>query len=76
MKTILTILLSLLTILCYSQSTRRIDILFEFKLGMTIQEIKQVVDTSLLEEVGVEDCGSLDYFMLGSDLDGRIKKQF
>lgn len=43
---------------------------------MAIEEIKQVVDTSLLEEVEVEDCGSLDYFMLGSDLDGRIKKQF
>lgn len=49
MKTTLTILLSLLTIIGYSQNSHPIDKLFEFKVGMSIQQLGQIVDISLLE---------------------------
>lgn len=75
-KIILTILLSLLTIVGYSQTTHTIDKLFVFKLGMSIQQLGQIVDTSLLEEVEVADYRNLDILTLGSNLGGKVKVYF
>lgn len=60
----------------YSQTIHTIDKLFEFKLGMSIQQLRQIVDISLLEEVEVADYKNFDILTLGSNLGGKVKVYF
>lgn len=68
MKTILTILLSLLAISGYSQNSRRLNQLYGFRLGMTIEEMKKEVET-----IDLEEDSKPDTLIASSNLNGRLR---
>lgn len=57
MKTIVIILISLSVVSCSNKKESKPELngLFDLRLGMTINELKSVVDTTLLQEIEFDD---------------------
>lgn len=72
-KTILTMTLSLFTIIMAANNLTPIDKLFEFKLGMSLQDLKQIVDTTQLSEVNVEGNEPFAVIAVVEELESKIE---